>query len=293
MSRDPVFLGIASGIVIVLAIVVGWVADIVIRRRIDDAHTRFYVRKVARMLVVVVVITALAIIFRPFAGRIGVVIGLAAAGLAFAMQEVIGALAGWVNIVTGRIYTIGDRVQIGDVHGDVIDISLLRTTLLEIGTPDEATWLDARQPTGRVVTVSNKATFTTPVFNYSANFDYVWEELGVTVRHGSDWRAAERIMVEEVQNASASAGARDAMSEMARRYPVPPMDLEPRSFVRASVEGVLISARMVVPVRSARGAKDDVTRRVHDRMAAEGIGFATEASSIVIEEAREPGEHEA
>jgi cobalamin synthase len=67
------------------------------------------------------------------AGRIGVVLGLLAAGIAFAMQEVIGALAGWANILSGRIFRVGGRIEMGGVRGDVIAV-----TPLERGGADPA-----------------------------------------------------------------------------------------------------------------------------------------------------------
>ena len=71
-------------------------------------------------------------VWRPFAGRIAVILGFATAGLAFAMQEVIGALAGWISILTGRHFRVGDRIQMGGVRGDVLDLSPLRTKILEV-----------------------------------------------------------------------------------------------------------------------------------------------------------------
>lgn len=71
---------------------------------------------------------AIAIVWRAFAGRAGIVLGFAAAGLAFAMQEVVGAVAGSFNIISGRSYRVGDRVQVGGVRGDVIDITPLRSS---------------------------------------------------------------------------------------------------------------------------------------------------------------------
>ncbi len=93
----------------------------------------------------------LAVVWRAFAGRLGVVFGLAAAGVAFAMQEVIGALAGWLNILSGGIFRVGDRIQMAGVQGDVIDITPLRTKVMEIGSADGATWVKGRQYTGRIV----------------------------------------------------------------------------------------------------------------------------------------------
>lgn len=96
------------------------------------------------------------------------------------MQEVIGALAGWFNITAGGIFRIGDRIQMAGVRGDVIDITPLRTKPMEIGTEsDEDTWVKGRQHTGRMVAISNKSTFTEPVYNFSSFFDFIWEELHI------------------------------------------------------------------------------------------------------------------
>ncbi len=83
------------------------------------------------------------------------------------MQEVIGAIAGWFNITFGSFFRVGDRIQMADVHGDVIDISLLKLRLMEIGSTGGPTWVQGRQDSGRVVTVSSKASFTAPVHNHS------------------------------------------------------------------------------------------------------------------------------
>jgi small-conductance mechanosensitive channel len=245
-----------------------------------------------RYLTVVIALVALAVVWRPFAGQIGVVLGFIAAGVAFAMQEVIGAFAGWANITLGRIYRVGDRVQVGGVRGDVIDITPLRTKILEMGNPsgqegESESWVGGRQYTGRIVTVSNKKTFTEPVFNYSAVFDYIWEELTIPVPYAADWRRAEEIVLDEVRRATRSEEAQQAMEHMARTYPVPRTELEPRVFTRATSNWVSLAARFVVPVRTARTVKDEVTRRILDRLAAAGIEVASETADVKIRQAGE------
>lgn len=259
-------------VAVVVAVVGAWAAG----RRAQDSFARYYLRKAARYAAFALALIALAIVWRPFAGRIGVVLGLAAAGVAFAMQEVIGAVAGWFNILSGRIYRVGDRVEVGGVRGDVIDITPLRTKILEIGSAvEETSWVRGRQLTGRIVTVSNKATFTEPVYNYSAAFDHIWEELTLPIAYDSDWHEAERIMREEAARASATAGARAAIAAFSRRYPVPRTELEPRVFIRATDRWMELSARFVVPVRTARSVKDELTRRVEGRFDEAGIRIAS------------------
>ena len=274
---------VTSAVIAAVAVVAASAAARLATRRVDDAFARYHLRKAVRVGVFILALIALAILWRPFAGRVGIVLGLVAAGVAFAMQEVIGALAGWMNIMSGRIFRVGDRIEMGGVRGDVIDVTPLRTKILEIGSTDDAdSWVQGRQYTGRIVSVSNKATFTEPVYNYSAVFEYLWEELTLPVRHDADWERAEQIMLEEATRISKSEGARDAIDAMTRHYPVPRTELEPRVFVRATDNWMELSARFVVSVRTARAAKDELTRRVRERFDAAGIEIASETVDATI-----------
>lgn len=262
-------------------------------RHRTDPFERYFTRKIVRYATAVVVVVVLAVLWRPFAGRFGVVLGFITAGLAFAMQEVIGALAGWVSIASGRLYRVGDRVDVGGVRGDVIDITPLRTKLMEMGSPQESTsWVGGRQLTGRLVSVSNKSVFTAPVFNYSAAFDFLWEELVVPVPYEEDWSRAESVLTDAVREVSAKRDAQDAIERMRRTYPIPAADLEPRVFVRATDNWIELAARFVVPVRTARGAKDEITRHVLACLESAGIQVASATSTVTLRSAgdRDGGE---
>ncbi len=272
-----------TAVVAALAVFVGAVAGRLSSRRVADRYRKYYARKIAHYSVAVVALIGLGIVWRPFAGQLGLVLGLTAAGLAFAMQELIGALAGWFNIVSGSIFRVGDRVQLGGVRGDVIDITPLRTKVMEIGSSvGDDTWVRGRQYTGRIVSISNKATFTEPVFNYSSSFEFIWEEVTIPVAYRDDWHLAERIMTEEALRVSSSKQAEEAISAMLHRYPVARTEVEPRVFVRATDNYLELAARFVVPVRTARWVKDDLTRRVLERFAEAGITVASSTEDVTI-----------
>ncbi len=281
---------VTSLAIVAVAVLLGMVIGRFASRQGQDSFSRYYIRKAVRYVIAVIAFVSLAIVWRPFAGQIGVVLGLFAAGVAFAMQEVIGAIAGWFNIVSGRIFRVGDRIEMGGVRGDVIDISPLRTKILEMGSgltqkdgsSGSASWVTGRQHTGRIVAVSNKMTFTEPVFNYSAVFDYIWEELTFPIPYREDWRCAERILLEEVSAASSSQEARDAIDHMTKRYPVPRAEVEPRVFMRATDNWMELAARFVVPTRTARSVKDAVTRRIIERFEGAGIEVASETVDATL-----------
>ncbi len=277
---------VTSAVVVVIGIVLGHLLGYLLGRRTDDPYARYYARKLARYATAVVVVVVLAVVWHAFAGRVGVVLGLATAGLAFAMQEVVGAVAGWFNILSGRIFRVGDRIEMGGVRGDVIDITPLRTKVMEIGSANsDDTPVRGRQYTGRIVAISNKATFTEPVYNYSAVFEFIWEELTFSVAHGSDWPTAERILTEEAQRVSASEGAQEAIRHMARRYPVPRAEVEPRVYATATDNYLELAARFVVPVRTARTVKDELTRTVLDGFQAAGIEVASTTQDVTLRSA--------
>ena len=289
---------VISAVILVAALIAATLLAGLVARLARDSYGRYYVRKGFRYVVVVIAAITLAVVWRPFAGQIGVVLGLFAAGVAFAAQEVIGAFAGWLNILSGRIFSVGDRVEMGGVRGDVIDITPLRTKILEMGEPrpfgetKSESWVGGRQYTGRIVAVSNKMTFTQPVFNFTASFEYIWEELTIPVRHSDDWRAAEQILLEEVRRIPGAEGAQEAIERVARAHPVPKAEIEPRVFIRTDQRWTELAARFIVPVRSARTIKDQLTRRVLDRLAEAGIELAMDSFEVNLAGATPPAPHD-
>lgn len=255
-----------------------------------DEFASYYYRHLARYGAVFAGIVALVVVWRSAIGHLALFGGLFAAGLAFAMQEVIGSVAGWFNIVSGGIYRVGDRVEIAGVKGDVIDITLLRTKVLEMGSslPEEPSWVGGRQSTGRIVSISNKATFESPTYNYSAFFEFVWEELRIPVPYSADWRQAEQIVLEEARRVSASEGAREAMEAMRERYPIPAHEVDPKVYVTLTDNWVELAARFVIPVRKSRTIKDEMSRAIRDRFDEAGIVVASSTMDVTVYEPTPP-----
>ena len=105
-----------------------------------------------------------------------------------------------------EVFRVGDRVMMGGVKAGVIDLSPLRTSIMEIGSPgageDSDVWVRARQYPGRVVTVSNKTVFAEPLYNYSQGFDYIWEKIAVPLAYTTGWERGKTILLEEVEGAT-------------------------------------------------------------------------------------------
>jgi small-conductance mechanosensitive channel len=290
-TQTPAGLAVTSLAVIAVALVLRLVLVPLVRRRFhDDPYRRYWSGKVTTYVLAAIAAVALVALWAPLGGRLSVILGFATAGIAFAMQEVIGALFGWVNILAGRIYTVGDRIEVGGVRGDVMDITPLRTKLFEFGGAaapggDGSSWVTARQPTGRVVTVSNKKTFTEPVFNYSAHLDWIWEEVVFAIPQDADWEAAEAIVLEEVRGHAPELRRQGeaALARLGEQFLVSPAEVEPQTYVRLAQGDVEVVARFVTAVRTSRAARDQITRGVLRRLEAAGVTVAYPTYSVSVE----------
>jgi small-conductance mechanosensitive channel len=129
-------------------------------RYVQNGGRRYRLRKLIGFLGYVFAVFLFSIIFSEKLSSLTVAFGIAGAGIAFALQEVIASVAGWVAMSFGHLYKIGDRVQLGGIRGDMIDIGILRTTLMECGG-----WFNGDQYSGRIVRVANSFIFKEPVFN--------------------------------------------------------------------------------------------------------------------------------
>src|SRR5690606_23340188 len=98
-------------------------------------------------------------------------------------------LAGWLFILIRHPFAVGDRIQMGQHAGDVIDIRLFQFTILEINN-----WVEADQSTGRIIHIPNGKVFTDPQINYSAGFNYIWNEMKVRLTFESNWIKARKIL---------------------------------------------------------------------------------------------------
>jgi small-conductance mechanosensitive channel len=151
---------------------------------------RYRVRKFLVFSGYLAVLLFLAVLFEDRLGRLSFAIGIIGAGVAVALQDVLASIAGAFSIGFSKLYAVGDRVQIGDTRGDVIDIGLLRTTLLETGN-----WVSTDFYNGRIARIPNSAVLKGSVFNYSQGFQFIWDEIKVHFTTSSDSRLAREMLV--------------------------------------------------------------------------------------------------
>ncbi|UCG87411.1 MAG: mechanosensitive ion channel, partial [Gemmatimonadota bacterium] len=168
---------LATSLLVVLAvIVVRRLILSMVYRRTDDIRLRYRWQKTTSYVAFGLGLVLVGSIWAGAIRSFGTFLGLVSAGLAIALKDLVVNLAGWVFILWRRPFQLGDRIQIGDHVGDVIDVRIFQFTLMEIGN-----WVSADQSTGRVIHVPNGKVLTDVLANYSRGFQYIWNELPVLV----------------------------------------------------------------------------------------------------------------
>jgi hypothetical protein len=249
----------SSLVVLLLTIGTNRAAGSLLRTRIKDPSHTQTLRMLVRNTVFFVGSAAILAIWLGFGSNFTVAMGILGAGIAFASQEVIGSFAGYLNVVTGNLYRIGDRVRIGNVLGDVLDIGMLRTTVMEIGE-----WVKADQYTGRIVSIANRMVFSDPVFNYTQHWPYLWDEITIPITYDSDWRRAGEIILDHGQEYSAcfQDQAQTELSGMMERYPLHDTSVGPMLYIVMTDNWIEMTLRYVVDARERRTVKGQLHREL-------------------------------
>jgi small-conductance mechanosensitive channel len=272
---------IFSGLVVIVQGIIRFAVDRYIINKREEYTTGVYaLRKVIRYTLTAVSFIIIYNIWVDQVGDFSVALGILAAGLAFALQEIIGSFAGWITIITGNPFNIGDRIETGGIKGDVVDIGILRTTVMEIGN-----WLDGDHNTGRLVTLSNAFIFKEPLFSYSVYLHYIWDEIRIPVPYGSDWQQAMVIMSNAVTQHSAFQEllprAEEQRLELRKKIAVKITPLEPRIFVNLTDNWIQLGLVYPVDTELRRVFRSEVSQTLLKAFKDAGIEIASETLSIV------------
>ena len=203
---------------------------------------------------------------------VGTWLGLLSAGLAIAFRDPLVNLAAWLFLLVRQPFKIGDRIEIGDIAGDVVDIAPLTFSLLEIGN-----WVRDDQSTGRIVHVPNGKVFHRPVASYTHGFDFIWNELDVTVTFESDWAKARDLLTEIIwrQSEKSRELAAEQIAKTSQKYVIHYKHLTPIVWVAVVDHGVCLSVRYLCPARLRRKSANDIWVDILNSFnAEESIDFA-------------------
>ena len=244
----------------------------IVLRRTEDVRLRYRWRKTSKSIAVVLGLVLVGRVWFEGIQSLATFLGLVAAGLTIALKDLVTAIAGWLFIIWRRPFNVGDRIQIGQNAGDVIDISIFKFTLMEIGN-----WVDADQSTGRVLHIPNGMVLSDVVSNYNRGFQYIWNELPVLVTFESDWKKAKTILQEittkHAQHSSEVAQKR--IQEASRRFMIFYSVLTPTVYTSVAESGVLLTIRYLCEPRTRRGTAETIWEDIlHQFAAHKDINFA-------------------
>ena len=255
----------------------------------QSVQTGFWTRQGISLFLSIVLILGLLSIWFNDPTRLATAFGLVSAGLAFALQQVVTAIAGYFVILRGSTFTVGDRISMGGVRGDVLRLGFIQTTIMEMGQPPSvqgaapAMWVESRQFTGRIVTVSNSKIFSDPVYNYTRDFPFIWEEMAIPITWREDRANVERILLEAARRFGQDPNdiVLEAKKELQLKFGVEPVELEPRVFYRITDNWIELKLRFIVGTHKIRGAKDAMSRFIIKEFEAAGIEIASATYDIV------------
>lgn len=237
----------------------------------DNSH-KYTFSKFVEFIAYFVCLIFITVVFRDVLGNLAVILGAISAGVAFALKEVFISLAGWVAVAFGDLYKVGDRVELGGIKGDVIDITFMRTTLMELGE-----WVNGDLYTGRIVRTSNSVVFTAPLFNYSRDLPFLWDEIVITLKHGTDLNAARSVLVDVAQDVVGEYvnHAKVHWQMVKNKYVVEDEKLDPIVSLNVTASAFEYTVRYPVDFKERRSTKDKLFEAILERFAkAENIIMA-------------------
>ena len=239
-------------------IIVAWIRHLL--KKILPNHAVKY--KAQKGVQIVGYVFVIFMTFTYFTGSIkdfGLTIGLLTAGIAITLQELILSIAGFFYVFFAKVYKPGDRIEINGIKGDVIDIGSVYTTMMEIGE-----WVSSDNYTGRIVKLSNAFVFKGPVYNYSQDFPFVWDELNLPIRHGSDLELAKSIVISVAQEVLVEY-VRESMidwKKVVNKYYIEDAQVEPTLAITMNNKSIQFNLRYIVDYKRRRLTKHKLNEEI-------------------------------
>jgi len=235
---------------LILWILYSLVVKIVLRRT-ENVRTRYSWRKTSGYIFIVLGIFFIGRVWFSGFQSIATYLGLLSAGIAIALKDVVSNFAGWLFIISRRPFSVGDRIQIGNHAGDVIDTRVFQFTLLEIG------WVNADQSTGRIIHIPNGMVLSEVLANYSKGFQYIWNEIPVLITFESNWKKAKKILqkIADKDAEQLSKAAEKRVKEASKKFMILYSKLTPIVYTSVQDSGVLLTIRYLCEPQRRRDSE--------------------------------------
>ncbi len=256
-------------IIIIMAVIYSFIKK-VLYKTIDNSKTYYRTKKTVSYVFVGIAFILIGRVWFKGIQSLTTFLGLFSAGLAIAMKDLIMNIAGWIFIIWKGPFRVGDRIEIGNISGDVIDI--------QFALMETRNWVNADQSTGRIVHIPNILIFNEPLFNYSKGIPYIWNEIPISVTYESNWKKAKKIL-EDIANRygeSISEEAEISIKEASRKFMIFNAKLEPKVYTSVDNENsITLTIRYMCSYRNRRDSSEKIYEEILERFKAhEDISFA-------------------
>jgi small-conductance mechanosensitive channel len=250
------------------SIILLWILSRIIKRIVwyntERPEVRYrWTKVIGYCYIVLLMLVLLRIWFKPTWSLVNI-LALVSAALTIALQDMVKSIAGWLYLLWKRPFFIGDRIQIDNMIGDVIDIRAFKFSLNEIGN-----WVHADQSTGRVMHVPNSILLSKTIINYTEGFHHIWVELPVLVTFESDWRKAKELLLAIAQKHSETITpkAQEKIKDASKKYMIFYHKLTPIVYTSVKDCGVLLTMRLLSEPRRRRNCEEAIWEDILDAFA--------------------------
>ncbi|AAM06803.1 TPA: mechanosensitive ion channel [Methanosarcina acetivorans] len=277
---------LVSLVVVLLAYLANSLADNLIMRRVSTSKDRYALRKTVSILITIFAVASLFAIWVERTSTLLIAYGILSAGIAIALQDLLRNIAGGVLIIISRPFKAGDRIQVGDNVGDVLDIGSFSTTIMEIRE-----WVDADQYTGRILQIPNSFALNQTIKNYTRDYSFIWDEIRVMLIYGSNWKKAEEIAL---KTAGPIVGefedmAQKELSLMGKKYFITTYDVQTKLYTKMQENWIEMRLRYVVDPRKRRAISHLLISNILEFLEKEEDIMVGTATSIDLMKAPEKG----
>jgi small-conductance mechanosensitive channel len=254
LNENPVIYSIIKYLLIVAAVLIciHFIRK-VLKRNIPNTSVRYKSQKGIEILGYFIIIILSVSYFTGNIKDFTIAIGLFSAGVAFTLQELILSVAGSLYIFIVKVYAPGDRIELHGIKGDVIDVDSIYTTMMEIGQ-----WVESDNYSGRIVKLSNSFVFKGPIYNYSKDFPFIWDQFSLPIRYGSDMELAKSIVINIASETLSeyTRASKVQWESIVAKYYIEAAEVEPTLAVTLTENWVQFNLRYIVDYKRRRSTKN-------------------------------------
>ena len=253
ITENPTLFSITKFLVLVIIIVICiQILRRFLRKNIPETSARYISQKGIEIIGYVLLVI---LIISYFSGNIKdftLAIGLFSAGVAITLQELFLSIAGSLYIFLVKVYKPGDRIEINGIKGDVIDVDSIYTTMMEIGQ-----WVSSDNYSGRIVKLSNAFVFKGPIYNYSQDFPFIWDEFNLPIKYGSDIDLAKSIITKIAIDTLSeyTVNSKSQWQSIVNKYYIEDAILDPSLAITLTDNWIQFNLRYIVDYKKRRSTK--------------------------------------